>query len=163
MNTQFKKKMNFRKKKLMNTIVICDLITTLDADDDTTKYKKLEEERKSLINKGENLLGINPRIMYLFDFKREKNRPFYMTDKMVLFKTNDQEWFWVNRYGIFLESSKRRISLKPSQWTIETRDNDREINTLGNPRAFYHHRDDGDKSLLRGHGIQHGANQTMEV
>ena len=38
--------MNFRKKKLMNTIVICDLITTLDADDDTTKYKKREEERK---------------------------------------------------------------------------------------------------------------------
>ena len=49
MNTQFKnmkKKMNFKidethtKKK--NTIVICDLITTLDADD-TTKTKREEE------------------------------------------------------------------------------------------------------------------------
>ena len=46
MNTQFKKN-EFQKKKLMNTIVICDLITTLDADDDTTKYKKREEERKN--------------------------------------------------------------------------------------------------------------------
>lgn len=46
MNTQFKKKW-ISEKKLMNTIVICDLITTLDADDDTTKYKKREEERKN--------------------------------------------------------------------------------------------------------------------
>lgn len=46
MNTQFKKN-EFQKKKLMNTIVICDLITTLDADDDTTKYKKTRKRKKN--------------------------------------------------------------------------------------------------------------------
>jgi len=39
--------MNFKKKiDEQNTIVICDLITTLDADD-TTKYKTARRRKKN--------------------------------------------------------------------------------------------------------------------